>query len=39
MKKLPEGRGALVPNRQILYNKQYFPWGVMPLNGSDLWQK
>ena len=31
MKKLPEGRGALVPNRQILYNKQCFPWGVMPL--------
>ena len=31
MKKLPEGRGALVPSRQILYNKQCFPWGVMPL--------
>ena len=31
MEKLPEGRGALVPNRQILYNKQCFPWGVMPL--------
>ena len=31
MPNLPEGRGALVPNRQILYNKQCFPWGVMPL--------